>query len=468
MDWQRIHEQLRAILGPEGVSDGESQRRIHGDDLTFHAAGLPDLVAWPRDTAQVSEVLALASSWEVPVIPFGAGTSVEGHIVALHGGIALDTSQMDRVLAVDDAALTATVQAGVTRLALERHVGPLGMRFTVDPGADASLGGMAATNAAGTMTVRFGKMSANVLALEAVLASGRVIRTGTRAMKSSAGFDLTSLLVGSEGTLAVITQLTVKLHPIPENTIAMQASFATTAAAVRAAVVAVSAGVAVSRMEFLDDRVVAAANAFSGSDLPEGGLLIAELDGSREFVDAEAVVLREILVEGGAISVAEERDPTRRSQLWKVRHDVFFALKAIAPGRSSRSTDTCVPLSQLDGHVARTQQLLEEHALIGGLLAHAGDGNLHAFLLFEPGDPEEMTRIRRFVDAVADDAVARGGTCTSEHGIGLGKIEALEREHGDSIDLMSQIKRVFDPAGILNPGKVVRSSKALDAAAGER
>jgi D-lactate dehydrogenase (cytochrome) len=368
---------------------------------------------------------------------------------------------MDRLLAVDELALTATVQAGVTRLALERHLGPRGLRFTVDPGADATLGGMAATNAAGTTTVRFGKMRPNVLALEAVLSSGRVIRTGSRALKSSAGFDLTGLLVGSEGTLAVITELTLRLYPIPEHTVTMQAPFDSTEAAVHAAVGAVAAGVLVSRLELLDERVVAVANQWGDARLPQGGLLIAELEGSRESAEAEARELRGILTECGAISISEERDPTSRSALWKVRHDVFFALKLMAPGRESVSTDTCVPLSELEAHVASAHRLLDQQTLTGGLVGHVGDGNVHVSLLVQPNDAAEMARVHHFIDAVVDDALSRGGTCTGEHGVGLGKIAALEREHGDSTDLMADIKRAFDPAGILNPGKVLRERSAV-------
>jgi D-lactate dehydrogenase (cytochrome) len=462
MDWAEKSERLRQIEGLDAVSEGESERRLHGDDLTFHAAGLPDVVAWPTDARAVSRVLELASAWGDPVIPFGAGSSVEGHIVAVRGGIALDLTRMDRILAVDQEALTATVQAGLTRLALERHVGPLGMRFTIDPGADATLGGMAATNAAGTMTVRFGKMRANVLALEAVLASGRVIRTGTAALKSSAGFDLTGLLVGSEGTLAVITELTLKLQPVPEHTIVIRASFPTTEAAVRAAVSAVAMGVLVTRLELLDELVVEAANAFSAAGLPRGGLLIAEVDGSAQAAEAEAALVREVFAEKGAVRIEADADPTERSRLWKVRHDVFFALKALAPGRASRATDTCVPISHLEGHTAHARQLLDELGLMGALLAHAGDGNLHVFLLFDLDDEGEMARVERFVDATIDDALARGGTCTSEHGIGIGKMDALRREHGDSLDLMRAVKHAFDPAGILNPGKILLDSETRD------
>jgi D-lactate dehydrogenase (cytochrome) len=448
--------ELAAALGEDAVSAGESDRRLHGEDLSWHEGRLPDLVVWAGSTADVAAVLRIAAEHRVPVVPFGAGSSVEGHVIPVRGGIALDLSRMDRVLDVDTSALTATVEAGVTRLALEREVGQHGLRFAVDPGADATLGGMAATNAAGTMTVRYGKMRANVLALEAVLASGRIIRTGTRAAKSSAGYDLTGLLVGSEGTLGVITEVTVRLHPIPEHAVMLRASFDGTDAATGGAVDAFSAGVGLCRLELLDDWTVEAVNRYAKAGLPSGSMLIAELEGGKDATEAELATLREVLIAAGGHDLVEERDNTRRRALWNVRHDVFFALKAMAPGRASFSTDTCVPVSALAAHVRAAREALTAHDLVGGLLGHAGDGNVHACLLVDPTQPEEMERVRQFVDTLVDDALSHGGTCTGEHGVGLGKMAALEREHSDITPLMAQIKSVFDPAGIMNPGKVIR------------
>jgi D-lactate dehydrogenase (cytochrome) len=453
VDWARA--ELAGLLGEDAVSAGESDRRLHGEDLSWHEGRLPDLVVWAGSTDDVAAVLRLASEHRIPVVPFGAGSSVEGHVIPVRGGIALDVSRMDRILDIDTSALTATVQAGVTRLALEREAGQHGLRFAVDPGADATLGGMAATNAAGTMTVRYGKMRANVLALEAVLPSGAIVRTGTHAAKSSAGYDITGLLVGSEGTLAVITEVTVRLHPIPEHAVVLRASFPGTDEATSAAVDAVAAGVGLSRLELLDDWAVEAVNRYADAGLPPGSILIAEVEGGVAATEAEIDTLREVLTAAGGHDLLEERDNTRRRQLWNIRHDVFFALKAMAPGRASFSTDTCVPVSALAAHVRASREALTAHDLIGGLLGHAGDGNVHVCLLVDPDQPEEMRRVRRFVDTVVDDALSHGGTCTGEHGVGLGKMAALEREHPDLTPLMAQIKAVFDPAGIMNPGKVV-------------
>lgn len=452
----RVRAELAGALGADAVSAGESDRRLHGDDVSWHQGRLPDLVVWAQSTQDVAATLRLASAYRVPVVPFGAGSSIEGHVIPLRAGIALDLTRMDRILEVDTTTLTATVQAGVTRLQLEKAVGAHGLRFAVDPGADATLGGMAATNAAGTMTVRYGKMRANVLALEAVLPSGQIVRTGTRAAKSSAGYDLTGLLIGSEGTLAVITEVTVRLHPIPEHAVMVRASFAGTDEATRAATDAFSAGIGVSRLELLDAWVVGAVNRFAGAALPEGGMLIAELEGDRDAAEAELATLRDVFTQAGAHDLVEERDNTRRRRLWNIRHDVLFALQAMAPGRGSFTTDTCVPVAALAAHVRGARTALAAHGLLGGLLGHAGDGNVHAVVLVDPSDAEEMERVHRFVDALVDDALSHGGTCTGEHGVGLGKVAALQREHPDLVPLMAQIKAVFDPAGIMNPGKVLR------------
>ena len=349
------------------------------------------------------------------------------------------------------------MQAGVTRLALTRAAGEHGLFFPVDPGADATLGGMAATNAAGTTTVRYGKTRANVLALEAVLADGRVIRTGTRAAKTSAGYDLTGLLVGSEGTLAVITEVTVRLHAIPEHAVALRISFPDIESACRTAASIVAAGAGVTRIEFLDAWFVAAANAYSGTSYPEGPCLFVEAAGSEELVDADLELVQAIAEEEGATEIVHERDPDARARLWKTRHDAAHAAAHHFPGTKERATDVCVPLTELAGAAQFARAEIDRLGLNAGILGHAGDGNLHVAVQVKPGAVDASEEL---VHNIVDDALARGGTCTGEHGIGLGKIDALVQEHGDLIPLMQAIKASFDPNGILNPGKVLPETGA--------
>ena len=447
-----VQEALLEALGEDRVRDGDSERDLHASDLSFHAPHRPDLVVYPGSTDDVSLVLALANEHRVPVTPFGVGTSLEGHVIPVHGGISLDLSRLDRILDISPENLTATVQAGVTRLTLERAVGQHGLFFPVDPGADATIGGMAATNAAGTTTVRYGKTRANVLALEAVLADGRVIRTGTRAAKTSAGYDLTGLLIGSEGTLAVITEVTVRLHAIPEQAVALRISFPDIESACRTAAGVVAAGSGVTRVEFLDAWIVSAVNAYSETSYPEEPCLFIEASGSEELVLADLELVQAIATAEGATEIITERDPDARARLWKARHEAANATAAKFPGTKERATDVCVPLTELAGaaHFARAE--IDRLGLNAGIVGHAGDGNLHIAVQV---DAAQIGLSEELVHNVVDDALGRGGTCTGEHGIGLGKIGALEQEHGDLIPLMQAIKATFDPNGIMNPGKVL-------------
>jgi D-lactate dehydrogenase (cytochrome) len=456
-------EALRAALverlGDESrVSVGDSDRDLHAADISFHRPRRPDVVVRPLTTEEVSALLALADEQRVPVVPFGVGSSLEGHVIPVAGGISLDLGRMDRILSLKPADLSATVQAGVTRSALERAAAEHGLFFPVDPGADATLGGMAATNAAGTTTVRYGKMRANVLALEAVLPGGRVIRGGSKAPKTSAGYDLLGLLIGSEGTLAVITELTLRLHGIPEHAVVLRIAFPDVGAAARAATGIVAAGAAVTRAELVDGWTIGAITVHDGTDFPPVTTLFVEASGTEGSVESDLELVRDIARAEGATDVVAERDPTARRRLWSARHNAALAAGAIVPGRRHRATDVCVPLSQLADAVSLARAEIDRRGLVGGILGHAGDGNVHLALMVDPDDPAEIAASDELVEVLVADALARGGTCTGAHGVGLGKVGALEREHPDLLPLMRGIKELFDPHGIMNPGKVLRAA----------
>jgi D-lactate dehydrogenase (cytochrome) len=446
---------VRSLGDPRRVADSDSERDLHAGDFSFHRPHRPDIVVYATSTDDVVTVLALADEHRIPVTPFGAGSSLEGHVIPLDGGISLDLTRMDAVLAVDPAALTATAQPGVTRTSLERATAEHGLFFPVDPGADATLGGMAATNAAGTTSVRYGKMRANTLALEAVLPGGRVVRAGSRAPKTSAGYDLLGLLIGSEGTLGVITELTLRLHGIPEQAVVLRLAFPDVESACRAAATIVAAGAGVTRVELLDAWTIAAVNAYQGTAIPVGPSLFVEAAGAEGTVTSDLELVTVIAESEGALDIVAERDPTARTRLWAARHASAYATAAAAPGKRHRSTDVCVPLSELAAAVSFARQELERQGLVAGLVGHAGDGNVHLSLMVDPDDADEVRRSDELIELLVEDALARGGTCTGEHGIGLGKIHGLEAEHGDLLPLMRGVKRVFDPNGIMNPGKVL-------------
>ena len=458
VDAHTLAETLRDVLGdPSRVSAGDSDRDLHSEDMTFHPPHRPDLVVYPISTGEVAGVLALADEQRVPVTPFGIGSSLEGHVIPVEGGISLDLSRMNRILAVEPENLTATVQAGVPRSALERAAGEHGLWFPVDPGADATLGGMAATNASGTTTVRFGKMRPNVLALEAVLPGGTVIRTGSRAPKTSAGYDLTGLLVGSEGTLGVITELTLRLYGIPEQVVAVRISFPSLEAACRTAVAAVAAGTGVRRLELMDELNIHAINAYSGTSYPEVPCLFLEAAGTSGSVEGDLELVLALAEAEDAVEVVHERDPDARSRLWAARHGAGYSWSQLWPGSKHCATDVCVPLAELPAAVGVARAAADRLGLRAGILGHVGDGNFHVGVTLDPNDPSEVAGWHELSRVVIEDAIGRGGTCTGEHGIGLGKLAALELEHPDLLPLYRGIKQLFDPRGIMNPGKVIAS-----------
>jgi D-lactate dehydrogenase (cytochrome) len=437
------------------VNDGESALDQHGADLSYHSARRPDVVVYPQSTKEVAAVLEYADRERIPVVPFGAGTSLEGHVIPLRGGISLDLTRLNGIVAVRPEDLTATVQAGVTRLQLEGALGPQGLWFPVDPGADATLGGMAATNASGTTTVRYGGMRAHVLELEIVLAGGRVIRAGSRAVKTSAGYHVGGLFIGSEGTLGVITELTLRLHPIPEHIVVARAAFPSVEAACGAAATMIAAGVQLTRCELLDAVTIAALNAFTGSDFPVAPYLFLELGGTEAAVAGDLVTARELVEEHGAEAFESQSDPTARTKMWSARHNALMASLALAPGSKAMTTDVAVPVSELPGAIEAARRALDESGLRGGIVGHVGDGNFHVAFLLDPSDADSLAQAKALNNSVVEDALARGGTCTGEHGVGFGKVAYLEQEHGDLVPIYRGIKQLFDPNGIMNPGKVV-------------
>ncbi len=451
-----LREQLFRLVGDERrVTVSESVLDQHGQDLSYHEHRRPDAVVYAESRDEIAAVLRWANDQRVPVVPFGAGTSLEGHVIPARGGISLDLTRMDRVLEVRPEDLLAVVEPGVLRNALNAAVGEHGLWFPVDPGADATLGGMAATNASGTTTMRYGGMRTNVLALEAVLADGSVIRAGSRAAKTSAGYDVRSLFIGSEGTLGVITELTLRLHGIPEAAVAVRAAFPNLEAACRTAVALVGSGLSVLRTELLDAPTLRAVNAYKGTTFPEAPSLFVELGGSEAGVAGDLESARELCEAEGVTDWESERDPTARARLWEARHHVLFALVHGSPGKLHKSTDVCVPVSELPRAVREARALVDELGLAASIIAHAGDGNYHVLFMLDPDDPNELAAADRLNDTLVEHALAVGGTSTGEHGCGSGKIGYLEREHGDLLPLYRGLKQLFDPNGILNPGKVL-------------
>ncbi|MCC6007948.1 MAG: FAD-binding protein [Rhodobacteraceae bacterium] len=447
---------LSELLG-ERLSTSPSERDLHGRNEAHFALALPDAVAWPETTAEVSGILRICSRHRCPVVPWGTGTSLEGHALAIRGGISLDLSRMNRVLAVNPEDMDTVVQPGVTREALNEELRATGLFFPIDPGANASLGGMAATRASGTTAVRYGTMRENVLALEVVLADGRIIRTGTRARKSSAGYDLTRLFVGSEGTLGVITELTLRLQGQPEAISAGVCAFPSVAAAVDAVIETIQMGIPMARMELLDETVARAFNAYAGANMAESPHLMVEFHGSEAAVAEQADRFGEIIKDHGGGPFQWSLKPEERNALWKMRHNAYFALKQLRPGAVGLTTDLCVPISRLAEAVTETQADLAQHPEMGGgIIGHVGDGNFHALLLLDPDNAAEMTIARDLAHRMAERALRLGGTVTGEHGIGMGKIGYMALEHGPAWDVMAQLKKALDPENLMNPGKMVQ------------
>jgi D-lactate dehydrogenase (cytochrome) len=432
-------------------------RDHHGRDESPYAPMPPDAVVFAESTDDVAAVVVLAAAHRVPVIPYGVGSSIEGHLLAVHGGISIDLSHMNAVLAVNAEDLTVSAQAGITRKQLNAAVKDTGLFFPIDPGADATIGGMAATRASGTNAVRYGTMRENVVALTVVTAEGKVIRTARRAKKSSAGYDLTRIFVGSEGTLGIITEVTLKLYPQPEAISAATCSFPSVDAAVQTTIATIQLGVPIARCELLDALTVKAVNQRDRLGLPELPLLLFEFHGSPASVEEQAKTVQEIAAEHGGQGFQWATQPEDRTRLWEARHNAYFACLQLKPGCRSFTTDVCVPISRLADCINETIADLEASFLPAPILGHVGDGNFHCAILANADDPREVEEAERLNTRIVERALAMDGTCTGEHGVGLHKMDFLHVEHGeDALDLMVRLKRAFDPLNILNPGKIVR------------
>jgi len=445
---------LRARFGERFVTS-LAVREQHGRDESPFDAPPPEAVVFCESTEDVAFVVATASEHRVPVIPYGAGSSLEGHLLAVQGGVSVDVSRMGRVLQLDADDLTVTVQAGVTRMQLNREIKDSGLFFPIDPGADATLGGMSATRASGTNAVRYGTMRENVLALTVVTASGEVIRTGTRARKSSAGYDLTRLMVGSEGTLGVITEVTLKLHPLPESVAAAICSFDDATAAVDTVIAIIQMGVPIARCELMDANAVIAVNAHDKLGLAEKPMLLMEFHGSEASVAEQAATVQELAAEHGGTAFQWATTPEERTRLWTARHHAFLSGLQLRPGCRAVTTDCCVPISGLADAVTQALAEAEAAGIPHFIVGHVGDGNFHVAYLIDPALPEERETAERLNHQLVQRAIAAGGTCTGEHGIGLHKQGFLVDEAGaGAVAMMRQIKQALDPHNIMNPGKI--------------
>lgn len=447
-------DELREFLG-DRLLTSDAARQEHGHSESQFPTTPPDAVARVQTTEEVAEVVKICARHGCPVVAQGARTSLEANHLAVHGGINLDMSGMNRVLSVEAEDMLAVVQPGVTREQLNTELRATGLFFPVDPGANASIGGMASTRASGTTAVRYGTMRENVLATEAVLADGRIIRTGTRAKKSSAGYDLTHLLIGAEGTLAILTELTVKLQGQPEAISAATCRFPDVASAVDAVILTIQSGIPMARIEFIDEMMVRGFNSYAKTDLPEVPHLFVEFHGTPAGVAEQAESFGAIAAEYGAEDMQRAETTEDRNALWKMRHSAHYALHELRPGLPSFTTDVCVPISKLAEAVARARKEAERMGLPCAMVGHVGDGNFHCGIPLDMDNPDEIERVQKFSAALAETALELGGTVTGEHGVGVGKAKYMRAEHGEGVDVMRAIKTALDPENILNPGKIL-------------
>lgn len=451
-----LQEELIAALDADRVVTGADELRRHGTDEGWHPPAAPDFVVYPRSSEECAAVVRACKGHQTPIVPFGAGTSLEGHIAALDGGVSIDTAQMDQILRLSVEDMDVTVQAGVTRRQLDAKLRPEGVFFSVDPGADASIGGMVATGASGTTSVRYGTMRENVLSLTVVTADGEIVRTRSRARKSSAGYDLTRLLVGSEGTLALITEITLRVQPTPESMTAAACAFPTLDAAVDTVIEVLAHAIPVARIELLDDVQIDAVNRHFELDLAVAPTLLLEFHGTPAETEAQARDVEAIARTHDVLGFDWAADEAERRALWHARHGAYESARALRPGAQGFTTDACVPISNLAACIAETKADLDASGLIAPIVGHVGDGNFHLAILVDPDDAEELQRAKELNDRLVRRAIGYDGTCTGEHGVGYGKLAFLELEHGpQALAMMRAIKAALDPDGLFNPGKVL-------------
>lgn len=454
-----LFDDLSRLLG-ERFSTNLSVREIHSKDESYHIPVQPDAVVMVHSTEEVSRIVKLCAKYHCPIVPFGAGTSLEGQVIPVKGGVSMDFTEMNDVLRLSEEDLDVTLQAGVTRRQLNTYLRDTGLFFPVDPGADATFGGMAATRASGTNAVRYGTMRENVLGLTVVMADGRIIKTGGRARKSSAGYDLTKLMVGSEGTLGIITELTVKLYGRPEAMAVAVCDFSTLEGAVNTVIQTIQLGIPVARIELLDEVQLDAINRYSQLNYPLKPTLFMEFHGSNIGVEDQAGIVEELAHDNGGGEFRWSDKEEEKNKLWRARHDAAYACMALKPGAGMWATDVCVPISKLAECILETRKDIDETGLLAPIVGHVGDGNFHTVMLVEKDNDEHLQTCIAFNDRLLKRALAMGGTITGEHGIGFGKREFLREEHGEAVDVMQTIKLALDPLSILNPGKIVNISSA--------
>jgi D-lactate dehydrogenase (cytochrome) len=451
---QGLIDELRSLLDSR-FSMSQALRDQHGRGESYHEVLAPDAVCFAESTEDVSNVVKLCARHQTPVIAFGGGTSLEGHVSAPFGGVSLDVSRMNQIIKVRPGDMDVTVQAGVTRQQLNSHLRDTGLFFPVDPGAECTLGGMAATRASGTNAVRYGTMRENVVSLTVVLANGEVIRTSSRARKSAAGYDLTRLFVGSEGTLGIITEVTLRVYPIPEATSVAICPFSDLASAAEVVTAVIQMGIPISRVEFLDEYAVQATNSFSGTTYKETPTLFFEFTGSEHNVTEQARQVQEIAAEFGVKEFEWAVEPEKRNQLWKARHNIHYAIMSMRPNAKIWSTDVCVPTAALPECIKQTHDDISKASFFIAAVGHVGDGNFHLGLVIDPENAEEMAEAEALNDRLVRRAIEMDGTCTGEHGIGTGKRKFMRLEHGEGVEVMRAIKQALDPRNILNPGKIL-------------
>jgi len=448
-------EKLRGIV-EQRLSTSIAVREQHGRDESYHQPHAPGAVVYAHSTEEVSQIVKVCAGHGVPIIPFGTGTSLEGHVAALKGGVCIDLSEMNEVVTVNAEDMDVTVQPGVRRKQLNEYLRDTGLFFPIDPGADASIGGMTATRASGTNAVRYGTMRENVLSLTAVMADGRIIRTARRARKSAAGYDLTRLFVGSEGTLGVITEITLRLYGIPESMSAAVASFPDLESAVTTVISTIQCGIPVARIELMDEVQMDAMNKYSNLDYPVQPTLFFEFHGSEASVQEQAKTVQEFAKDLGSSDFQWTANGEERNKLWQARHDAYYAGIALRPGCKGLTTDVCVPISRLAECVLETRKDIDESGLLAPIVGHVGDGNFHTLFLLDPDNSDELAKANEVNERMVMRAIAMDGTCTGEHGVGYGKMDFLTAEHGEALSVMRTMKMALDPDNIMNPGKMVR------------